>query len=147
MVRQLAAWSRADPAVLTEERVRDYFLHLVRDRAYAPASMRQARASLGCFFGEMLRRTDWVVFSQIKTKDRVRLPMVLSRDEIRLIFSGVRELRFLAPLRLIYLCGLRLSEALHVEVGDIDRTQNRLHVRMGKGGKDRYVPPAEGCGR
>ena len=82
MVRQLAAWSGADPAVLTEERVRDYFLHLVRDRAYAPASMRQARASLGCFFGEMLGRTDWVVFSHIKTKDRVQLPMVLSCDAV-----------------------------------------------------------------
>ena len=50
MIRQLTAWGKRDPAELTEEQVRDYFLHLVRERKYAPASLRQARASLGCFF-------------------------------------------------------------------------------------------------
>lgn len=143
MIRQLAAWGKRDPAELTEEQVRDYFLHLVRERKYAPASLRQARASLGCFYLELLGRTDWKVFSLVKTKDRERLPVVLSRGEVKRIFDEVRELRYLAPLTLIYLCGLRLSEALHVEVRDIHRKEGRLHVREGKGGKDRMVPLPE----
>lgn len=143
MIRQLAAWGKRDPAELTEEQVRDYFLHLVRERKYAPASLRQARASLGCFYLELLGRTDWKVFSLVKTKDRERLPVVLSRGEVKRIFDEIRELRYLAPLTLIYLCGLRLSEALHVEVRDIHRKEGRLHVREGKGGKDRMVPLPE----
>ena len=46
------------------------------------------------------------------------------------------EPRFAVPLRLIYLCGLRLSECLPVEVRDIHRQEQRLHIREGKGGKD-----------
>ena len=59
---------------------------------------------------EMPRRTDWTVFAPVKTKDLVKLPVVLSREEARHFFGQVRELRFAVPLRLIYLCGLRLSE-------------------------------------
>lgn len=140
MLRLLAQWAGGDPALLCEERVRDYFLHLVNVRSYAPKTMRQARAALGCFFLEMLGLRDWRVFAHIQTKDRQHLPVVLSRDEVRRVFAEVKELRFLAPLTLIYLCGLRLSEALHIETRDIHRKELRLHVRLGKGGKDRYVP-------
>lgn len=140
MVRLLAQWATCDPATLDEERVRDYFLHLVNARSYAPKTMRQARAALSCFFIEMLGMRDWRVFTHIKTKDSQKLPVVLSRDEVRRVLAQVKELRFLAPLTLIYLCGLRLSEALNIETRDIHRKELRLHVRMGKGGNDRYVP-------
>lgn len=135
MIRLLAQWADDDPAALGKERVRDYFLHLVRVRSYAPKSLRQARAALSCFFIEMLGLGDWRVFDHIKTKDRQQLPVVLSRDEVRRVLSQVKELRFLAPLSLIYLCGLRLNEALHIETRDIHRPELRLHVRLGKGGK------------
>lgn len=140
MIRLLAQWAACDPATLSEERVRDYFLHLVNARSYAPKTLRQARAALSAFFIEMLGVTDWRVFAHIKTKDTQALPVVLSRDEVRRVLAQVKELRFLAPLTLIYLCGLRLSEALNIETRDIHRKELRLHVRMGKGGKDRYVP-------
>jgi len=143
VVRLLARWAGGDPAELEEERVREFFLHLIRDRQYAPQSIRQARAALSAFYLEMLGRTDWTVFASVKTKDPVKLPVVLSREEVRKILMHVRELRFAVPLRLIYLCGLRLSECLHLEVKDIQRAGLRLHVRNGKGGKDRMVPLPE----
>ncbi len=140
MLRLLAQWAGCDPALLSEERVRDCFLHLVNVRHYAPKTLRQARAALSGFFLGMLGMRDWRVFAHIQTKDRQQLPVVLSRDEVRRVLAEVKELRFLAPLTLIYLCGLRLSEALHVETRDIHRKELRLHVRLGKGGKDRCVP-------
>ena len=141
VIRILEQWAEEDAAALGEERVREFFLHLVRERGYAPKSLRQARAALVCFYREMLGcAADWTVFAHVKTKDREALPVVLSREEVRRILTEVREPRFAVPLRLIYLCGLRLSEALHIEVGDIHRAQMRLHIREGKGGKDRYVP-------
>jgi integrase len=140
MVRLLAQWAGGDPAELDEERVREYFLHLVREKGLAPQTVRQARAALTEFFVEMLGRRDWRVFRSVKTKDKYKLPVVLTREEVKRVLGLVREERFAVPLRLIYLCGLRLSEALHIEVSDIDRKGLRLHVRDGKGGKDRYVP-------
>ena len=136
MVRLLARWAGQDPSELEEEQVRAFFLHLVRDRQYAPQSIRQARAALTAFFTEMLGRTNWTVLASVKTKDLVKLPLVLSREEVRQVLSHVRELRFAVPLRLIYLCGLRLGECLHLEVKDIQRAGLRLHIREGKGGKD-----------
>ena len=140
VVRQLAQWAGGDPAGLAEERVRAYFLHLLNERGYAPQSMRQARVALAAFYVEGLGRAEWRVFAAVETRDRERLPVVLSQAEVRRILREVKEPRFRVPLRLIYLCGLRLSECLHVEVRDIDRAAGRLHVRDGKGGKDRYVP-------
>lgn len=139
-VRLLAGWAGSDPAGLEEEKVRRYFLHLLNEKGYAPKSLRQARAALVAFYREMLERAEWRVFDGIRAKDRQKLPCVLSRDEIVRILGCVREDRFLVPLRLAYLCGLRLAEVRLVQVRDIDRAAGRLHVRCGKGGKDRFVP-------
>ena len=79
MVRLLARWAGRDPAELDEEQVRGFFLHLIRDRQYAPQSIRQARAALTAFYMEMPGRTDWTIFAPVKTKDLVKLPVVLSR--------------------------------------------------------------------
>lgn len=139
-IRQLSEWADADPASLAEERVRDYFLYLFRDRGYASQSMRQARASLTAFYVEMLGHTEWKIFSTIKTKDADKLPVVLSREEVRRLLGAVREPRYRVCLRLIYECGLRLSEGRNIQPRDISRDDLRLRVRLGKGAKDRYVP-------
>ena len=76
MVHLLAWWAGRDPAELEEERVREFFLHLIRNRQYAPQSIRQARAALTAFYMEMRGRTDWMVFASVKTKDLVKLPLV-----------------------------------------------------------------------
>lgn len=143
MIRLLARHAGQDPASLDEEAVRAFFLYLVRDRQYSSQSIRQARAALTAFYVEMLDLRDWKVFSTVKTKDLTKLPLVLTREEVATVLSHVREQRFAVPLRLIYLCGLRLSECLNIEVKDIKRTGMRLHVREGKGGKDRMVPLPE----
>jgi integrase/recombinase XerD len=137
VVRQLSEWAAVDPA---EERVRDYFLYLIRDRGFAAQTLRQARAALTAFYVEMLGCTDWKIFATIKTKDAQKLPVVLSREEVRRLLGAVREPRYRVCLRLIYECGLRLSEGRHLQPRDIARDDLRLRVRLGKGAKDRYVP-------
>ena len=67
---------------------------------------------------------------------------VLSREEVALLLSSVRCDRFRTILRLIYHTGLRIREACRIEVQHIDRAGGRIHVKEGKGGKDRYVPIA-----
>lgn len=69
-----------------------------------------------------------------------KLPVVLSQQEVKRVLSSIRIFRHRACLTTIYSCGLRLSEATHIQVGDIDSHHMLLHVKHGKGGKDRFVP-------
>jgi len=127
-----------DPAVLSESEVRSHVLHLKEHRGYAPSSMRTAVAALRAYYGLHLGR-DWKLFDLVRSPDAQRLPQVLTRAEVARLFAVIREERFRVVLRLIYGCGLRVGEAVNLEVGDL-RGGLRVHIRQAKGNKDRYVP-------
>jgi site-specific recombinase XerD len=129
-----------DPEALTETDLRDYLLHVRNHKGWKPKTIRQSVASAKIFFLELLGREGWKVFSQIKTKDHDELPVVLSRAEVRALLTHVRLRRYRTPLKLIYCCGLRLSECLSLCVHDIRGAENKLWVRGGKGQRDRMVP-------
>ncbi|MFA6169099.1 MAG: tyrosine-type recombinase/integrase [Gemmatimonadaceae bacterium] len=137
-VRKLAERAGRDPATLSEAEVRGHLLYLKSVRDYSPASMRAAVAALRLFFGLQLGH-DWQLFDLVRSPSAKTLPQVLTREEVARLFAAVREERFRVILRFIYACGLRVSEAARVEVGDL-RGGERVHVRQGKGNKDRYVP-------
>jgi site-specific recombinase XerD len=69
-----------------------------------------------------------------------KLPVVLSREEVHRVLGCLRSFRHFACLSTIYSCGLRLREGVELEVRDVDSDRKMVHVRKGKGGKDRYVP-------
>lgn len=66
--------------------------------------------------------------------------MVLSTEEARRLLGAVKLFRFYAFLSTVYSCGLRLQEALNLQVGDISKDRMVIHIRNGKGAGDRYVP-------
>jgi site-specific recombinase XerD len=138
-VRKLAARVKRDPADLDEAQVRAYLLHLKEKHAYAPSSMRTACAAMRAYYGLHLGH-DWKLFDLVRSPDALKLPAVLTREEVARLFAAVRELRFQMVLRLIYACGLRISEAVNLQVTDIRRDGPRLHLRGTKGGKERFVP-------
>lgn len=132
----------ADPATLDEQQVRAYFLFLRTDRHYAGSSLSVALAALRCFYRDHLGRPAWKLWAELKVRRGRPLPAVLAREEVARLLAAVRCDRFRTVLRLIYACGLRIQEAVRLEVGDIDGRAGRLHVRNAKGGKDRHVPLA-----
>ena len=69
-----------------------------------------------------------------------KLPVVLSAAEVRRLLAAVPALDHRVWLTLIYSCGLRLGEGLGLQVRDIDSQRRLLHIRGGKGNRDRYVP-------
>ena len=108
---------------------------------YSPSSMRTAVAAMRALFGLHLGR-DWKLFDLVRSASERKLPTVLTRAEVARLFSVVREERFRVFFRFVYATGLRLFEALQLEVSDL-READRVRVRGGKGNKDRYVPLPE----
>ncbi len=76
------------------------------------------------------------VFAQIRTKDLESLPVVLTRQQVHLLLSHIRLRRYRVPIKLIYCCGLRLSECLSLTIHDIRGSEGKLIIRQGKGLKD-----------
>lgn len=137
-LRKLAARVKRDPAELDEAQVRAHLLHLKDAHHYSPSSMRTAVAALVAFYNLHLAR-DWKLFGLVRSPSAQTLPQVLTRAEVARLFAVIREERFRVILRFIYCCGLRIGEAVNVEVGDL-RGGERVHVRQAKGNKDRYAP-------
>jgi len=141
-LRLLAEHAGSDPAGLSETQVRDYFLHLKAVKRWSPKTVRQAAACARLFYEGQLERQGWKVFDQIRAKDHDRLPEVLTRQQVVDLLGTIRLRRYRTPAKLIYCCGLRLSECLNLTIHDILGDEGKLLVRGGKGGRDRMVPIA-----
>jgi site-specific recombinase XerD len=129
-----------DPAGLSECQLRDYFLFIKLKKQWKPKSIRQALAACRQFFVDLPGHADWKVFSQIRTKDHDTLPAVLTRQQVHELLACIRLRRYRTPIKLIYVCGLRLSECLALTIHDIKGAENKLFIRNSKGHQDRVVP-------
>jgi integrase/recombinase XerD len=138
-VRQLADHFRTPPDRLTEPQLRDYFLHLKNDRHFASASLGIAYSGIKFFYSHTCPR-DWPTLERLRVQREKRLPDVLSTDEVRQLIAAVRTRHNRIYFQTVYSLGLRLTEGLHLQVGDIDGARMMVHVHRGKGAKDRFVP-------
>ena len=141
-VRQLAAHYHKSPALITEEELRQYFLHLLNVKHYSRNTMTIAICGIRFCYQQTLNRK-WNIFSIVRPAPEKKLPVILSREEVRQILARIRLPRYQVCLSTIYSCGLRLQEGTNLRVADIDSGRMMLHVRHGKGAKDRYVPLPE----
>jgi site-specific recombinase XerD len=96
------------------------------------------RNGLQFFYKHVLNR-QWTWIDIVKPPVRKSLPDILTVKEIERVINGTRELRYQTFILVTYSMGLRLGEALHLKVGDIDSDRMKVHIRMGKGRKDRFV--------
>lgn len=138
-VRILAEHYHRSPDQLTEEQIRGFFLHLIRQRRLARPTLVLYRAAIRFFYETTLGRP-LPVFDLVHPENRRKLPVVLSRQEVQRVLRRIGNAQDRMCLTLIYSCGLRLREGTRLQVRDIDSDRMMVHVRNGKGGKDRYVP-------
>ena len=138
-VRQLAEYFHTPPDRLSEQQVRDYFLHLKNERGFATASLAVAYSGIKFFYSHTAPR-NWTTLKKLRVRRDKRLPDVLSVEEVRRLVAAVRTHHNRAYFWTVYSLGLRLGEGLHLQVGDIDGARMLVHVHRGKGAKDRYVP-------
>lgn len=138
-VRQLAEHYHKSPDLITEEELRQYFLHIINVKHYSRNTTTIALCGIRFFFEQTLKR-NWSLFNIVRPAPEHKLPVILSLEEVREILNRVRLLRYRVCLSTIYACGLRLQEGIRLAVPDIDSARMMIHVRHGKGNKDRYVP-------
>src|SRR5262249_1271997 len=99
----------------------------------------QAVCALRFLYRVTLQRPDVVTMIPYGKKPK-SLPAVLSPDEVRRLFDVITQPRLLLIVQLAYGAGLRVSEVVRLQVGDIDAARMVLHIRCAKGNKDRVVP-------
>jgi len=138
-VKKLQQHYQLSPDQISEDQLRDYFIFRQNISRWAPGTMKIAYAGIKFFYTFTLKR-DWTILKLIRAKNEKRLPTVLSIHEVKIILEAIKSPDCRTCLTLIYSCGLRLNEALNLEVSDVDGQRKLIHVRLGKGAKDRYVP-------
>lgn len=138
-VRQLSEHYGKSPDKITEEQLRDYFLYVKNAKSWSRSTSTIAICGIKFFYENTIKR-DWTTLTFVRAKREKKLPVILSKEEVRTILRNVRLLRYQVCLSTIYSCGLRLQEGTHLQLKDIDSARGLIHVHCGKGAKDRYVP-------
>jgi len=139
-LRQLSEFYSKSPDLISAEEFRQYCIHLKSEKKVARQTSTQVICAFKLFWEKTLKRV-WPHELQLaRANPQFKLPVVLSAAEVRRVLAGVPALDHRVCLILIYSCGLRLGEGLSLAVRDIDAERMLLHIRAGKGNRDRYVP-------
>jgi integrase/recombinase XerD len=140
-IRYVARFARhfgCPPDQLGPEHIRTFQVHLA-DAGASFATLTQVASALRFLYRVTLEK-DWVVERIPYPKPERRLPVVLSREDVIKFLSSPRNIKHRAILTTCYAAGLRVSEATHLRVTDIDSKRMVIRIQQGKGKKDRMVP-------
>jgi len=135
-VRRISSWFDRCPDKLTNRDLKDYFTALVNSHSWSTVKI--DRNGLQFFYKHVINK-QWHWVDIVKPPQVKTLPDILTADEISLILNSTQETRYQTYILVVYSMGLRLSEALNLQIGDIDSARHRVHIRHGKGRKDRFV--------
>lgn len=135
-VRRITEFYDLCPDRLTLDHLKDYFTALVKSHSWSTVKI--DRNGLQFFYKYVLNK-QWVWVDIVKPPQKKVLPDILTVKEIERVINGTRELRYQTFILTAYSMGLRLGETLNLKVGDIDSERMKVHIRQGKGRKDRFV--------
>jgi Site-specific recombinase XerD len=137
-VKSFARYFHRSPDQLGPEQIREYLLHLVKDRKAAPNTVQVHRAALRFLYVKTLGRP-WFDEQVARTRRRPGLPAVLSTEEITRILDHTTNLKHWTMIATFYATGLRCNELRNLKVSDLDSRRMVIHVRIAKGGIPRDI--------
>jgi integrase/recombinase XerD len=140
-VKNFSAFFGRSPDTLTFEDVRTYRLHLI-SLGKKPQTINQIVCALRFFYAVTLRKPEAKTELPLARRADI-LPAVLAPEEVARFLSAIANVKHRAALATVYAAGLRVSEVAALKVGDIDSQRMVIHVRQGKGSKDRFVMLSE----
>lgn len=126
------------PAEMGTTEIRQYLHYLWKEKKVSWSNINIGYSALKFFYTKTLHRS-WNVNHIPRPKGERKVPIILSRSEIRKIFEATSNLKHLAMLMTIYSGGLRVSETAHLKLEDIDSSRMLIRINQGKGRKDRYT--------
>jgi site-specific recombinase XerD len=128
---------------LDENDIRKYLFYLKLERKYSTSRLRQAYSAIRYLYRNHFEMP--VRLNDLRgPKSSLKLPVILTKQEIKKIFNFIDNEKYKLILMVIYSSGLRVSEVLNLRVTDIDSKLMRIRVNQGKGRKDRYTLLSEG---
>ena len=138
MVEEFARYFDRPPDQLGLEQIREYQAHLFTDRKLDANTVCQHLSALRFFFNRTLKRN----FSVEETpfpKRAIRLPDILSREEVQRLIESASSPLHRVWLLVLYATGMRREELVQLKVNNIDSARMLIHIQQGKGQKDRDV--------
>ena len=126
------------PLDLDAEQVMDY-LHLVKSRGTTSATFFKFTV-YGMRYACRMRELEYKQFCLPEIEKDTKLPVVLNGSEVKALLKACKLLKHRLIIGLCYGCGLRCSEVRNLQVADVDLERGMVHVKQGKGSKDRYLP-------
>jgi integrase/recombinase XerD len=138
-VEEFARYFRKSPDKLNQEQLRQYQLHLLHDRKLTVGTIVGRIAALRFFFVRVLHRP-YRQIDLIYPKRPERLPTVLSQEEVARLIDSAKNLLDYAMVMTLYATGMRRAELCRLKVEDVDSERMIIHIRQGKGNRDRDVP-------
>lgn len=138
----MALHFKCSPLELDDEQILDY-LHHLKTQSKTPSSSYFKHTLYGLRFAYKVEGLEPRLITLPSLKHSKKLPVVLSLSEVRLFLKTPQLLKHRMVLAMLYGCGLRRFELLNIKLEDIDLDRKMLHIREGKGRKDRYVPLGE----
>ncbi len=138
-IRRLAEHYGKSPDRITEEELRKYFLYLTYEKQVGRSTCTITLCAVKFLYEYTLQR-EWPTLKLVRPAKEKKLPVILSQEEVCQILGHVYQFRYRVCLSTIYACGLRISEGRSLQVADTDSARMLVHVRKGKGARDRYVP-------
>ena len=137
-VTKFANYFGKSPDRLGPEEIRQFQIYLTDDKKVSWSMFNQASCALRFFYTVTLG-ADIELKTVPFAKNRKRIPVVLNRGELARLFEAASNLKKRTIMKTIYATGLRVVEAVSLQVRDLDSERMRIHVRQGKGNKDRYT--------
>lgn len=137
-VKAYSKYFEQSPDKLGTDEIKQYLHYLITERKLSKSYINTTYSGLKFFYTITLGR-EWEMKQIPRVKRDKKLPTVLSKGEVQKIFDATTNLKHKAILMTVYGGGLRVSEVANLKPGDIDSANMQIHIRLGKGNKDRYT--------
>jgi integrase/recombinase XerD len=135
----LLFFNNGDVGEITNEDIVRFNHELIIRNRYSISYQRQMVSAIKLFYQQIERKRLDITKLERPRKEK-KIPIVFSKEEVRNIIRSIRNEKHRVMISLIYSAGLRISELLNLLPGDIDSNRMVIHIRYGKGRKDRIVP-------
>ncbi len=137
-IQRLAKHYKRSPADLSESEVREYLLRRVQVDKIQTSTFKQDISALRFLYAVTLNR-EWMIRHLPYPRAQQTLPVVLTKQEVKKLIRAATNLRERTLISVTYDTGARVAEVMALRVSDIDRARNVIHIRAGKGNKERQV--------